>query len=58
MWPRIVFALFLFVILPIIVFTQFTHVKPPTEVMNPGNIETQDDWCFSSWCGEGWTKRQ
>jgi len=40
------------------VLTQFTHVKQPNEVINPGTVEIEDDWCFSSWCGEGWTKRQ
>jgi len=38
------------------VLTQFTHIKQPTEVLNPGTITTKDDWCFSSWCGDGWTK--
>jgi len=39
------------------VLTQFTHIKQPTEVLNPGTITTKDDWCFSSWCGDGWKKK-
>ena len=39
------------------VLTQFTYKKQPTEVLNPGKSTVQQEWCFSSWCGDGWTNR-
>jgi hypothetical protein len=58
MWPRIIFALFLLVILPIVVLTQFKQKQQPTEILNPGTTINDHDDCFSVWCGDEWKKRQ
>jgi len=58
MWPRILFALFLFVILPIVVLTQFEQKQQTTEILNPGTATVNDhDDCFSVWCDD-WKERQ
>jgi hypothetical protein len=57
MWPRILFALFLLVILPIVVLTQFQHKQQPTEIFNPGTTANDHDDCFSVWCDD-WKERQ